>query len=224
MAKFIYKLLVLTLVLPSAAFGAADNGTAPGLTAQQLREQLTVFAYHDVREDIKREYAADQYAMSAENLAMHFAWLRDNGYNVVSLEQVLAATSGRRPLPPKAVLLTFDDGLASVYTTAYPLLKLFDYPALVSVVTSWIETEVEVVYENHLLSSRDFLTWEQMREMQDSGLSKLFHIRMICIAVVSVILREMSSRWRLRACMRLITKTLSSIWNGLRMTSRPVPA
>ena len=173
MAKFIYKLLVLTLVLPSAAFGAADNGTAPGLTAQQLREQLTVFAYHDVREDIKREYAADQYAMSAENLAMHFAWLRDNGYNVVSLEQVLAATSGRRPLPPKAVLLTFDDGLASVYTTAYPLLKLFDYPALVSVVTSWIETEVEVVYENHLLSSRDFLTWEQMREMQDSGLVEI---------------------------------------------------
>jgi biofilm PGA synthesis lipoprotein PgaB len=172
MANFLHKLLMLLVVLPSAGFAADDNATAAtlSLAGQQLREQLTIFAYHDVREDIKREYAADQYAMSAENLAMHFAWLRDNDYNVVSLDQVLAAEAGQRPLPPKAVLLTFDDGLASVYTTAYPLLKLFNYPALVSVVTAWIETEVEVAYENHLLSSRDFLTWEQMREMQDSGL------------------------------------------------------
>ena len=173
MAKFIYKLMALILVLPASGVCATENLPAAGLTAQQLREQLTVFAYHDVREDIKREYAADRYAMSAENLAMHFAWLRDNDYNVVSLDQVLDALSGRRALPPRAVLLTFDDGLASVYTTAYPLLKLFDYPALVSVVTAWIETEVEVVYENHLLSSRDFLTWEQMREMQDSGLIEI---------------------------------------------------
>jgi biofilm PGA synthesis lipoprotein PgaB len=173
MARFINNLLLLLLVMPLAGLAAADKLPSAGLTAQQLREQLTVFAYHDVREDVKREYAADQYAISAENLAMHFAWLRDNRYNVVSLDQVLAATEGRRPLPPKAVLLTFDDGLASVYTTVYPMLKLFDYPALVSVVTAWIETEVEVVYENHLLSSRDFLTWEQMREMQDSGLIEI---------------------------------------------------
>jgi len=173
MAKFRQKLLALIVLLPSAVFGASDTAPKPDLAALQLREQLTVFAYHDVREDVKRESAADQYAMSAENLAMHFAWLRDGGYNVVSLDQVLAATAGRRSLPPKAVLLTFDDGLASVYTTVYPLLKLFEYPALVSVVTSWVETEVEVVYENHRLSSRDFLTWAQMREMQKSGLVEI---------------------------------------------------
>ena len=173
MAKYLNKLLTLLVVLPSAGFGAIDDAISLSVTGQHLREQLTVFAYHDVREDVKREYAADQYAMSAENLAMHFSWLRDNNYTVVSLDRVLAAISGRRALPPKAVLLTFDDGLASVYTTAYPLLKLFAYPALISVVTSWIETEVEVRYENHLLSSRDFLTWEQMREMQNSGLVEI---------------------------------------------------
>ena len=89
------------LVLPSAGFGAAEQTAVPGLTAQQLREQLTVLAYHDVREDVKREYAADRYAMSAENLAMHFAWLRDNDYNVVSLDQVLGQHPGVGRYHPK---------------------------------------------------------------------------------------------------------------------------
>ncbi len=99
MAKFLNKFLILLAVLPSAGFAADDNTAAISLAGQQLREQLTVFAYHDVREDVKRESAADQYAMSAENLAMHFAWLRDNDYKVVSLDQVLAAVAGQRPLP-----------------------------------------------------------------------------------------------------------------------------
>jgi len=142
-------------------------------TPDKVSTRLTVLAYHDVREDIKRNFAPDQYAVSAENLAMQFAWLRNNGYKVVSLDQVLAAQDGRRQLPLKPVLLVFDDGLQSTYTAVFPLLQLFDYPAVFSIVTSWIESDVEVAYENHLLSSRDFLTWAQLREMQDSGLVEI---------------------------------------------------
>ena len=133
-----------------------ESPIAPYQVVHALHDQLTVLAYHDIREDLRRDFAPDQYAVSAENLAMQFSWLRENHYKVVSIRQVMAALDGGRPLPPKAVLLTFDDGLASVYNSAFPLLKLFRYPALVSLVTSWIETDVEVMYENHLLTSRDF--------------------------------------------------------------------
>jgi biofilm PGA synthesis lipoprotein PgaB len=173
------RILVLMLLVPMASAFAADDGPIDSSpidgyrVVHPLHDQLTILAYHDVREDIKRDYAADPYAISAQNMAMQFAWLRDNGYRIVALDQVLAALDGGRSLPDKAVLLTFDDGLASVYSSAFPLLKLFNYPALVSVVTAWVETTVEVQYENHLLSSRDFLTWAQMREMQDSGLIEI---------------------------------------------------
>lgn len=139
----------------------------------ELLPGLTVLAYHDVREDIKGNYAPDPFAISAENLAMQFAWLRDQNYNVVSMDEVRDALAGKRRLPERSVLLTFDDGLASVHSSVLPLLKLFDYPALISVVTSWIETDVEVQYENRLLSSRDFLSWEQLRELAASGLVEL---------------------------------------------------
>ena len=173
MVSRMHTLLLLMIALPLTAVASVDSPADRFKLNQQISRQLTVLTYHDVREDIKRDYAADQYAVSAETLAMHFAWLRDNGYKVVSLEQVLAAIDGARSLPAKAVLLTFDDGLASVYTSVLPLLRLFDYPAVVSLMTAWIESDAEVLYENHLLTSGDFLTWQQIRELQATGLIEI---------------------------------------------------
>ncbi len=132
-----------------------------------------VIAYHDVRDDVAGDYDPDQYAVSTANLVDQFTWLRDNGFHPVGIDQIVAAHNGAGTLPPKAVLLTFDDGLASVYTRIYPLLKLFDYPAVVSVVTSWIDSDVAIAYADKTLRREDFLTREQLREMQSSGLVEI---------------------------------------------------
>ncbi len=58
------------------------------------------------------------------------AWLQDNGYSAISVQQVLDAHNGGKPLPDKAVLLSFDDGFSSFYTRVYPLLKAYNWPAL----------------------------------------------------------------------------------------------
>ena len=44
-------------------------------------------------------------------------WLEKHGYHFVSVDDLLADAAGRRPLPDKAVLLTFDDGYQSIYAT-----------------------------------------------------------------------------------------------------------
>ena len=119
---------------------------------------------HDARRD------RDQYAISTRNLIDHFSWLRVHGFVPVSIDDILLARDGTTPLPDNAVLLTFDDGLRSAYTHVLPLLKLFDYPAVVSVVTNWIENDAIVTQGGRTLSRHDFLTWTQIREMQASGL------------------------------------------------------
>ena len=70
------------------------------------------------------------------------------------------------------MLLTFDDGLKSVYTDVYPLLKIFDYPAVVSVVTDWLEIAPDqtVQYGDRQLGRDDFISWAEARQMQASGL------------------------------------------------------
>lgn len=133
--------------------------------------EFHVIAYHDVRARVAA-VDDDPYAISRENLARHFAWLRDNGYRVVSVDDVLAAREGRQPLPEKAVLLTFDDGDSSLYTEVFPLLKLYNYPAVAALVTSWMEVPAggNVDYVTAMRPRERFISWSEAREMQASGL------------------------------------------------------
>ena len=114
-------------------------------------------------------------SITLRNLAMQFDWLRENGYHVVSLDDVLAAQRGERPLPPRAVLLTFDDGYRSFYTHVYPLLIAFNYPAVLSVVGSFLEvppkdkSALARVWSPGKTSS----SWAQLREMRRSGLVEI---------------------------------------------------
>lgn len=132
-----------------------------------------VLCYHDVQEDVRVN--PDPYAVDSAQLVAQFAWMKDNGYRVVSLDDVIAAREGRRALPPKAVVLTFDDGYRSVYTRVFPLLKLFNYPAIVALSGRWLDAAPgePVEYEGKQVPRERFLSWEQIREMADSGLVEM---------------------------------------------------
>jgi biofilm PGA synthesis lipoprotein PgaB len=138
-------------------------------TEPEESEPFHVLAYHDVRDTVSDDFDRDQYAISTRNLIDHFTWLKVHGFTPVSIDDLLAAERGMRPLPDKAVLLTFDDGFASVYTHVYPLLELFDYPAVVSIVTEWIESDIAVEQAGRTLMRNDFLAWEQIAELSASG-------------------------------------------------------
>ena len=137
---------------------------------QAQADPVQVLAYHDVLEADNPQLSKDDMSVSTSHLIQHFRWLQENGFTPVSIDQIEAAANGQGELPAKPVLLTFDDGLQSVYTHVFPLLELFEYPAVVSLVTSWIEGDVEIEYAGRERDLRDFLSWEQIREMQASGL------------------------------------------------------
>ncbi len=136
-------------------------------------DHFQVLAYHDVRDEVSDNFDADQYAVSVPNLIDHFTWLRVNGFNVISVDDVIAAKEGLRPLPERAVLLSFDDGFASVATHVVPLLELFEYPAVVSIVTNWIDTDPAVRQAGRELTRDDFLTWAQVKELAEHELVEI---------------------------------------------------
>lgn len=94
----------------------------PQLEANQPRpaDRFLVLAYHDVEDD-----AADQRYLSVRTSALNeqIAWLLHNGYHAISVQDILDAHYGLKSLPPKAFLLSFDDGYSSFYTRVWPLLK-----------------------------------------------------------------------------------------------------
>ena len=76
------------------------------------QDRYAVLAYHSVVDDTasKEEKYYFPQTISASLLINHFNWLKDNGYNIVSWQQIIDAENGKGTLPDNAVLLSFDDG------------------------------------------------------------------------------------------------------------------
>jgi poly-beta-1,6-N-acetyl-D-glucosamine N-deacetylase len=131
-----------------------------------------VFSYHDVKDDVDGDLERETTTISTKNLARHFAWIDAHGYHPISINDLLEAKAGKKPLPSKPVLLTFDDGYKSLYTRVYPLLKLYKYPAVSALVGSWLQVEKgkTVQYGDEQVPREHFLTTQQIKEMADSGL------------------------------------------------------
>ncbi|MBX8461685.1 poly-beta-1,6-N-acetyl-D-glucosamine N-deacetylase PgaB [Enterobacter sp. RIT637] len=134
--------------------------------------QFLVLAYHDVEDD-----AADQRYLSVRTSALNeqISWLVHNGFHAISVQDILDAHDGKKTLPPKAVLLSFDDGYSSFYTRVWPLLQAWNVPALWAPVGSWVDTPAnQKVNFGGLMTPRDrFATWDMVRELSQSPLIEI---------------------------------------------------
>lgn len=93
------------------------------------RQRLLILCYHGV--SIDDEHRWDwAYYISAELFEQRLRMLRDGGYTVLPLGEAVERLYART-LPPRSVVLTFDDGLADFNLRARPLLKQYGFPATV---------------------------------------------------------------------------------------------
>lgn len=125
-------------------------------------DSLNVISYHEIVEDNIK--VADMYSISKSEFAKELAWLKENGFNVVTVEQYLQAKNGKSPLPSKPVMLTFDDGYESTYSVAYPLLKEYGYTGVLAIIGSWVDAPK---------TAAKILTWKQVKELSESGVFEI---------------------------------------------------
>lgn len=124
-----------------------------------------VLNYHDILEEEEKVPPFDRIGVNKDHLDQHFAWLKKNGYHVISTQDLLDAMKGEKALPSKAVMLTFDDGYSSFYTRALPLLKKYHYPATLAVVGTWLEGQAG--------APKPIMSIAQIREAMASGLVEI---------------------------------------------------
>jgi len=113
---------------------------------------------------------ADRYrrdlSVSPALFEQHLAFLRDQGYQAITLYDLLYHLVQGAPLPDKPVIITFDDGYRDNYSNAFPLLRQYGFTAtffVLSEVTNQGETE--------------YMTWDQLREMAAAGMDIECHAR-----------------------------------------------
>jgi peptidoglycan/xylan/chitin deacetylase (PgdA/CDA1 family) len=141
------KLRSLPLVL---AVAIAWLVTSSALAA----DSAVVLMYHRFGEDRhpSTSIRIDQFEAQLEHL-------REGGYSVIPLAHLLAALEGdSTDLPDRAVVITIDDAYRSIYEIAFPRFKKYGYPFTVFVATDPVDGGLA-----------DYMTWEQMRELQEEG-------------------------------------------------------
>lgn len=129
-----------------------------------LANELTVLNYHD----ILPESEEDSYGVSRSRFVAQMDYLKQNGYNLISLAFLDKVQAGEAKLPYKALMLTFDDGLLSYYEFAAPLLKMYGFPSVVAIVTGWIDGQnLPPEYKGKLMN------WVQIKELSQSKLVEI---------------------------------------------------
>ena len=139
---------------------AASVATAP---AEGVA--VSIIMYHSILDNPSRQ---GDYVITPAQFESDLRYLKENGYVTVVVADLIAYVKEGKPLPDKAVMLTFDDGYYNNYHYAHPLLTQYGMKAVISPIGVWSEH-----YSAHP-SERDHdnyshLTWEQLREMAQSG-------------------------------------------------------
>ena len=97
-------------------------------------------------------------SISPRDFRRHLEYLRDNDYHVIALDIMIDHLRNQTPLPDRAVAITFDDGYASIYENAFPILQQFDMPFALFLSTDPIDQR-----------QNNYMTWNEVRELSDAG-------------------------------------------------------
>ncbi len=130
------------------------------LTEAEEPIRLPVIMYHSIYTDTPTEYT-----VSPRQVESDLQWLKSNGYNTVTAEQVIAYTQNRGNLPENPVMITLDDGFYNNLSVLVPLLEKYDMTAVVSVVGSYIDNDAIKDPHNPKYS---YLTWEDIDKLVES--------------------------------------------------------
>ena len=114
-----------------------------------LRNDLRILAYHRVLESAEPDgfdFDVDLISASAERFRAQMAFLRRH-FHPMRFDEVLARIDSGRALPPRAVLVSFDDGYDDNHRVAFPILQDLGMSAMFFVSTGHVETGLPFAYD-----------------------------------------------------------------------------
>ena len=125
---------------------------APKLASVDKTAQVIVLGYHRMEGQ-----TGGALSIAPELFEQHMQRLRDNGIQVISMQDFLAWRRNEKSIPAKSALITIDDGYVSAFDVARPILKKFNYP--------W----TYFIYTKYVGSGGKSITWEQLGVLRDEG-------------------------------------------------------
>jgi peptidoglycan/xylan/chitin deacetylase (PgdA/CDA1 family) len=145
-----------------------ETATGVGAVNGDHDRTLRVLMYHKVND--KPE---NSVTVPVGQFDEQMAQLGELGYRPIGLDAVIDYYVDGTPLPPQAVLITFDDGYRDNLENAAPILNSYGYPAVVFVPVAYVAGTRPLPHDEHLASRgivNPPLSWEQLHELEAAGL------------------------------------------------------
>src|SRR5581483_4974110 len=119
---------------------------------------VPVLYYHHIQPQAEA-VANKQTSVSIDTVFFEnqMAYINSHGYTVISALDLVNALRNHTALPPKSIVVTIDDGYSDLYTYAFPIIKRYNI-------------HVSLMIPSGPVGNSGFITWDQLREMQSSGL------------------------------------------------------
>jgi len=135
-------------IAAAGSLAVPNSGAAAG-------DSASIITYHRFGDE---RYPATNIRL--EQFDAHLKELTSGKYAVLALPDIVAAVIKAEALPDRAVAITIDDAFRSVYTEAWPRLRAAGLPFTLFVATEPVEAGLP-----------DFMSWEQIREMSQGGVT-----------------------------------------------------
>lgn len=127
-------------------------------TPLPARIKVPILMYHYIRiNPDPKDTIGFNLSVTPRNFEAQVAYLTEAGYRAVSMEQLVGYFEQGAPLPPKPIVLSFDDGYQDFYTEAYPVLKKYGQTGTSFVITG-------------LVGKWGYLTADEIAEMAADGI------------------------------------------------------
>jgi peptidoglycan/xylan/chitin deacetylase (PgdA/CDA1 family) len=127
-----------------------DNSTNATGKSTGTGYKILILMYHN----LSSGFPSNEYDRKKSDFENDLKYILSKNYQLISMDDLLKLKSGQMQLNRDAIILTFDDGYASWYTKATPLLKKYNMPATYFIVPEWI-------------GSSNYMTWANVYELHN---------------------------------------------------------
>jgi hypothetical protein len=128
-----------------------------GAQGRQVRVPILMYHYVEPWPDNADEIRKN-LTVRPEDFAAQMDYLHTQGYVTVSLYDLVYALTLGRPLPPKAIIVTFDDGYRSLPQYAAPAMERYGYTGTIFVITEFMDNGLAA-----------YLTWPEAEKLYAQG-------------------------------------------------------
>lgn len=140
-------------------------------TIRNKNTGIPILEYHRVSDKISGK---DVHSVYVQDFQWQMKYLFENNYNVISLQDFYDNVNNKNVLPEKSIIITFDDGHRDNIYYAAPILRQYNFKAIMFIVSNYVGKKGWLDVNGNLLEHEtdksqwwDLLSWQELKSLQD---------------------------------------------------------